>query len=112
MCTMPSVATRRSDTRAPLCLNRSTPGRGQFNRFYLSTPRGALHPMKGHLFFNTWCAATMLAELLENVDTDTDIIIVDRGLFDALVWLTLQHQRRELTQDEAKTIEAFLLLDR
>ena len=69
-------------------------------------------PMKGHLFFNTWCAATMLAELLANVDTETDIIIVDRGLFDALVWLTLQRQRGEVTEGEKKTIESFLLLDR
>src|SRR5882724_237537 len=29
-------------------------------------------PMKGHLFFNTWCATTMLAELLANVETETD----------------------------------------
>jgi len=69
-------------------------------------------PMKGHLYFNTWCAATMLAELLANVDTETDIIIVDRGLFDALVWLTLQRQRGELTAEEAETIERFLLLHR
>jgi predicted NUDIX family phosphoesterase len=69
-------------------------------------------PMKGHLFFNTWCACTMLAELIENVDTETDVIIVDRGLFDSLVWLTLQRQRGELTEHEAKVIEAFLLLDR
>jgi len=69
-------------------------------------------PMKGHLFFNTWCAATMLAELIANVDTETDIIIVDRGIFDALVWLTLQRQRHEVTADEARIIEAFLLLDR
>jgi predicted NUDIX family phosphoesterase len=69
-------------------------------------------PMKGHLFFNTWCASTMLAELLANVDTSTDIIIVDRGIFDALVWLTMQRERHELTAQEAQTIEAFLLLDR
>ncbi len=28
-------------------------------------------PMKGHLFFNTWCATSMLAELLANVETQT-----------------------------------------
>ncbi|HKY53089.1 MAG TPA: hypothetical protein VJM08_02235 [Anaerolineales bacterium] len=69
-------------------------------------------PMKGHLFFNTWCAASMLAELLANVETETDLIIIDRGLFDALVWLTLQRRRGELTQPEADIIESFLLLDR
>lgn len=68
--------------------------------------------MKGHLFFNTWCAATMLAELLANIETDADIIIVDRGLFDALMWLTLQRDRGELTKEEANVIESFLLLDR
>ena len=69
-------------------------------------------PMKGHLFFNTWCAASMLAELLANVETETDLIIIDRGLFDALVWMTLQEKRGELTASEARTIEAFLLLGR
>jgi predicted NUDIX family phosphoesterase len=69
-------------------------------------------PMKGHLFFNTWCAASMLAELLANVETVTDIIIVDRGLFDALVWMTMQEDRGELTEMEARTIESFLLLGR
>lgn len=69
-------------------------------------------PMKGHLFFNTWCATSMLAELLANIETETDIVIVDRGLFDALAWMTLQSQRGELTADEVNTIESFLLLER
>ena len=83
-------------------------------RVHILAERAALCPipMKGHLFFNTWCAASMLAELLANVETETDIIIVDRGIFDALVWLTLQEKRGELTGEEARTFEAFLLLER
>ena len=69
-------------------------------------------PMKGHLFFNTWCATTMLAELLENVETETDIIIADRGLFDALIWFQTQCKRGELSDDELTHIENFLLMDR
>lgn len=69
-------------------------------------------PMKGHLFFNTWCAASMLAQFLANVETETDIVIVDRGLFDALVWMSMQEDRGELTSDEARIVESFLLLDR
>jgi len=69
-------------------------------------------PMKGHLFFNTWCTAMMLADLISKVDTPTDVIILDRGLFDALVWLGLQAQRGELTAAETTTIEDFLLLER
>jgi predicted NUDIX family phosphoesterase len=68
--------------------------------------------MKGHLFFNTWCATSMLAELLANVETETDIVIVDRGIFDALVWLGLQKKRGELTEEEALTFRNFLLLER
>lgn len=83
-------------------------------RVHVLTERAALCPipMKGHLFFNTWCAASMLSELLANVETETDIIIVDRGIFDALVWLTLQENRGELTAEEARTFEHFLLLER
>jgi predicted NUDIX family phosphoesterase len=83
-------------------------------RVHILAERAALCPipMKGHLFFNTWCACSMLAELLANVEAETDIILIDRGVFDALVWLTLQEQRGELTDTEARTIEQFLLLDR
>ena len=83
-------------------------------RVHVLAERAALCPipMKGHLFFNIWCAASMLSELLANVETETDIIIVDRGLFDALVWLLLQQQRGELTPVEAETIKSFLLLER
>ena len=69
-------------------------------------------PMKGHLFFNTWCAATMLAELLEIVDTRTDIIIADRGLFDALIWFQTQAKRGELSKEELARIENFLSMNR
>ncbi|OGP60556.1 MAG: hypothetical protein A2V67_15220 [Deltaproteobacteria bacterium RBG_13_61_14] len=83
-------------------------------RVHVLTERAAVCPipMKGHLFFNTWCAASMLAELLSKVETETDIIIIDRGIFDTLVWMTLQENRGEITADEARTIEAFLLLER
>ncbi len=69
-------------------------------------------PMKGHLFFNTWCFTSMLAELLKNTETESDILIVDRGLFDSLIWLTLQKNRGELTDDEFKRFENFVLMDR
>jgi predicted NUDIX family phosphoesterase len=69
-------------------------------------------PMKGHVFFNIWCACTMLAEMLENVDSTGDIIIKDRGLFDTLLWLQRQLRRGEVTSDEVDRIERFLLMER
>lgn len=69
-------------------------------------------PMKGHLFFNTWCASSSLAEFLEVVEAEADVLLVDRGLFDALVWLTLQENRGEVTSEEVAGISNFLLLER
>lgn len=69
-------------------------------------------PMKGHFFFNAWTTATMLAQVLGQLDTDCDVLLLDRGFFDALVWLELQDRRGQLTPDEKKIFEQFVLLDR
>lgn len=50
--------------------------------------------MKGHFFFNAWTTATMLAEVLESVESDADLLFLDRGFLDALIWLDLQHAAR------------------
>lgn len=69
-------------------------------------------PMKGHFFFNTWTTCSMIAEVLAKVDTDTHILILDRGFFDALMWLELQHRRHQVTDEEKETFSRFVLLDR
>ncbi len=69
-------------------------------------------PMKGHFFFNAWTTATMLAEVLETYEADVDLLILDRGFFDALVWLELQATRGQVTEAEQKTFADFVLLDR
>ncbi len=69
-------------------------------------------PMKGHLFFNTWTSSTMLAGILEHIETEVDVLIADRGIFDSLVWLELQQVRGEVLENEAVTISQFLLLPR
>lgn len=69
-------------------------------------------PMKGHFFFNAWTTCTMLAEVLATHDTEVDLIILDRGFFDALIWLGLQRQRGQVSDDEAEVFTKFVLLDR
>ena len=83
-------------------------------RVHVLNERASVCPiqMKGHLFFNTWCACTMLAEMVANIETLADIIIKDRGLFDTLIWLRRQIRKGELTSEEPKEIEDFLLMDR
>lgn len=83
-------------------------------RVHVLRERAASCPlsMKGHFFFNTWTTASMLAELLEVIDTDNDVVILDRGFFDALVWLDLQAQREQISAEERAVFEQFVRLDR
>jgi hypothetical protein len=83
-------------------------------RVHVLSERAAVCPlrMKGHFFFNTWTTATMLAELLEHVDGDADVVIIDRGIFDALVWLELQVRRSQVLEHERRAFEEFVLLER
>lgn len=69
-------------------------------------------PMKGHFFFNAWTTCTMLAEVLAIHETDVDLIFLDRGFFDALVWLELQRKRGQVTGEENKAFSSFVLLER
>jgi predicted NUDIX family phosphoesterase len=69
-------------------------------------------PMKGHFFFNAWTTATMLAEVLETHETNVDLLILDRGFFDALVWLELQARRDQVTPEEKQVFSNFVLLER
>jgi thymidylate kinase len=69
-------------------------------------------PMKGHFFFNTWTTCTMLAEVLATVNTDVDLLILDRGFFDALVWLELQESNGQVSREEKLAFEAFVKLER
>ena len=83
-------------------------------RVHLLTERAAdcPLPMKGHFFFNTWTTCTMMAEVLATVDTNVDLIILDRGYFDALVWLELQHKRGQVSTEEKAAFAAFVMLPR
>jgi thymidylate kinase len=69
-------------------------------------------PMKGHFFFNTWTTCTMMSEVLETADREHDLLIVDRGFFDALVWLELQRSRHQVDETEARIFEEFVTLER
>lgn len=69
-------------------------------------------PMKGHFLFNTWTSGTMLAGLIDAVDRDVDLVILDRGVFDALIWLEIQNQQGQVSRAEVKAFEAFVMLER
>jgi hypothetical protein len=52
------------------------------------TERASIAPIKskGHLNFNVWVSCASLQGALEALYRELDVFILDRGIFDALVW--------------------------
>ncbi|HEY7199303.1 MAG TPA: hypothetical protein VIC57_03775, partial [Candidatus Dormibacteraeota bacterium] len=59
--------------------------------------------------FNVWTAATTVARMVEAVHVDTDIVLVDRGVLDAMCWLDWHLRCGQLDSRERATIDRFLL---
>ena len=79
--------------------------------------RASLCPIrdKTHSNFNVWAACTTLAQILERTQNppridDPDILILDRGLFDALCWLRLMERLERIRPEERQGIESFLAM--
>lgn len=68
--------------------------------------------MKGHFFFNTWTTTTMLASMIESLESEADVVLLDRGVFDALVWLEMQRREHQVTEDEREVFRKFVMLER
>ena len=71
---------------------------------------------KKHANFNVWTAATTLAQVLEKTQTpsrveDPHVLILDRGLFDAVSWLAVMEHLARIRHAEREIVERFLLLD-
>lgn len=61
--------------------------------------------------FNTWSLNYAISELLVayyNVDKH-DLVILDRGPFDSIAWMSLLHERGDLNPDEFRVIKNFAL---
>lgn len=71
---------------------------------------------KKHSNFNIWTACTTLAQILEKTQVpprteDPDILILDRGLFDSIWWLSLMERLARIRKAEREEVERFLLAD-
>src|SRR5580658_5203306 len=74
---------------------------------------------KKHANFNIWTACTTLAQILEKTQHQhqsephpdaPEILILDRGLFDAIVWLAMMEHLAKIQKEESEIVERFLLL--
>ena len=76
------------------------------------TERASIAPIqsKGHLFFNAWVSCASLQGMLESLYRELDVFILDRGLFDALVWNEWLRTTGKITQQEADALDNFFRL--
>jgi len=68
---------------------------------------------KRHSNFNVWTACTTLANILEQTqdpprNEDPQILILDRGLFDSICWLTMMERLSRLRSAEREALERYL----
>lgn len=79
------------------------------------TERAAVAPIKtkGHIYFNVWVSCASLQGMLESLYKPAiDIFILDRGMFDALVWTTWLELTGKITHEEAQATQSFFTMDR
>lgn len=71
---------------------------------------------KKHVTFNIWTACTTLALIIENTQDpprpdDPDILLLDRGIFDSVCWLTMMNRLKRITTADREKAERFLLVE-
>jgi predicted NUDIX family phosphoesterase len=77
--------------------------------------RASIAPIrtKGHLNFNTWVSCASLQGMLEAMSKpELDVFILDRGLFDALVWTHWLAQTGKITSEEEEACYRFFAMSR
>lgn len=78
------------------------------------TERASIAPIKskGHLNFNVWVSCASLQGMLEALYRDIDVFILDRGVFDALVWNEWLKMTGKITSEEAEQVAQFFTMQR
>ena len=78
------------------------------------TERASIAPIKskGHLNFNVWVSCASLQGMLEALYRDIDVFILDRGIFDALVWNEWLKMTGKITNEEAEQVAQFFTMQR
>jgi predicted NUDIX family phosphoesterase len=78
------------------------------------TERASISPIKkkGHLEFNVWVSCASLEGMLEALFKDIDVFILDRGIFDALVWNEWLKMTGKITEEEGAEVGKFFSMAR
>lgn len=63
--------------------------------------------------FNIWTSCTTLSNLIKcRYEKKYSVVILDRGIFDSLIWMNIMFKKGKLTDDNFHRIEKFLLIER
>ncbi len=62
--------------------------------------------------FNTWTMCSGLVQIMEAIAREYQIVILDRGIFDAMCWMHWLEMRGDITKLEKDKLQQFLLLDK
>lgn len=87
------------------------------------TERASVCPIsdKQSPVFNTWTCTATINEINEKIDAanaatskdeNIDIVICDRGIFDALCWFRWLKQKNKMEEDEYRILTEFAMLNR
>ena len=84
-------------------------------RVTVAAERASTSPVvnKLHVHFNVWTASQTLCQMLETAQWPerSDIVILDRGLFDALAWMDWMRERDKVDASDMRKIVDFLMID-
>ena len=84
-------------------------------RTRICTERASVCPVKNKFdpFFNIWTVSSTIAEIseiLSNYPKDFDVIILDRGIFDALCWFTWLLDQGCLNESDYENLSKYLTM--
>lgn len=68
-------------------------------------------PRKNHIHFNIWTSLATLNSMLALRDSPNDVVLIDRGIFDAMVWFFWMRNTGRLTETELRCIEQFICME-
>src|SRR5260370_38627324 len=78
------------------------------------TERSSVAPLKtkGHIGFNVRASCASRQRMLYALDKEIDIFILDRGIFDALVWNHWLDMTGKIKKEEALAVSSFFTMSR
>lgn len=79
------------------------------------TERASVCPIndKNHPYFNVWTGCTSLVNIIDLTQSkDVSVIVVDRGIFDTMIWMRLLLNTHKITESELRAFEDFYLMER